>query len=104
LIPALFLSQHARQTVSRPLCGRDGGQPSAKAFEPIMPQQIPGERIEAEDFTTTSGQNSRSIQNDVDEVVALESCRPDLLPAGAIQRDDRPFNAAKTNSEVFISF
>ena len=31
--------------------------------------------------------------DDVDEIVAFETCRPHLLARGAIQRDDRSFDA-----------
>ena len=58
-----------------------------------MPQHLPGERIEAEDFAAASGEDAPSIQHDVDEIVAFYMCRPDLLPGSAIQRDDRPSDA-----------
>ena len=54
-----------------------------------MPKHLPGERIEAENLATTSGENSPAIQNDIDEIIALEPSYPDLLTGGAIQRNHR---------------
>jgi hypothetical protein len=58
LILTLFLSQNCRQSASPPIFDRDARQPNAEAFQRIMPQHVPGERIEAEDLATTSGEDS----------------------------------------------
>ena len=54
---------------------------------------MPVSGIEAEDFAMTGGQNGPVLQDDVYEIRTLEMRRPHLLARGAIQRDDRPFDA-----------
>ena len=58
-----------------------------------MPQRIARERIKAKDFATTGGKNCPVLQDDVDKIRAFEMCRPHLLACGAIERDDRSFDA-----------
>jgi hypothetical protein len=41
----------------------------------------------------TGGQNGSVLRHDVYEFRTLETRRPNLLARGAIQRDDRPFDA-----------
>jgi len=72
---------------------RGGGQPRAKAFERVVPQRIARERIEAEDFAAARGKNRPILQEDVDKIGAFEMGRPHLLARGAIQRNDRSFDA-----------
>ena len=58
-----------------------------------MPHRDAGERIKAEDFAVTGGENCPVLQDDVDKIRAFEMRGPHLLAGGAIQRDDRPFDA-----------
>jgi len=95
LIAATFFSQHGRVAASDAVLRRNSGQPGAKAFEWVVPECFAGERIKTEDFPATGRQKHSLLKRNVDKIRAFETCCPHLLAGGAIERDDRSFDADK---------
>src|SRR5439155_8487426 len=69
---------------------RERDQAPAQTLERIVPDQLPGERVETEDFAPCRGEEAMALEGDVGEVLPLERRAPHLGAGCRVERQHGP--------------